>query len=148
MTFISWLRNIICVKQIVRPKNLVDIEHTEVYNLLKKEFGDIPIYLSDLQYKTTSLELLREFLRQDTTNEYSYIPELYDCDDYSYRLMGQLSIPGWSALPFGIIWTQTPRGGHALNCFIDKERKVWMVEPQNDSIYKIPSNWKPYFVIM
>ena len=59
-----------------------------------------------------------------------YLPEERDCDDHSYRLMGQLSIPGWSALSFGILWTFS----HALNCFVTENGGFRLVEPQTDQI--------------
>jgi len=70
------------------------------------------------------------------------------CDDFSFALMGHISNPSWGALPFGIVWTKIPGGAHAVNCFIDKNRDVWIVEPQNDAVYKCPSNWEPYLVMI
>ena len=58
-----------------------------------------------------------------------------------------MSIPGWSDLAFGIIWTDK----HALNCFVDENKKFWLVEPQNDKIMEDFEPWmgsQPRFVIM
>ena len=67
--------------------------------------------------------------------------------------MGDLSMPGWAALPFGIIWIGLDHSGHALNCFIDSDRKVWLIEPQSDAIisvdkYSKEHKFKAYLIVM
>ena len=115
---------------------------------LTAEFPDCPILLSDEDYKTTTKEELIRYLSEDTTNDYPYISEWYDCNNFSYTLMGRLSNPDWGCLPFGILWTDTPLGGHAVNCFVDYNRDVWIVEPQSDEVFELPDNWEPWIVIM
>ena len=121
---------------------------SEVLTILKSEFPDANIFLSDEIYEKISLPDLKEFLRKDDTNLYRYKPELFDCDDFSYRLMGNVSIPGLSGIPFGIVWTITENGGHALNCFIDEREQVWLVEPQTDEAFLPKDNWKVQLVMM
>ena len=70
------------------------------------------------------------FLAQDETNKMGYVDNERDCDDFSYRLMGQFSIPGWSHVCLGIVWT----GTHALNCFVDEDSRLMFIEPQSDEI--------------
>ena len=69
------------------------------------------------------------------------------CDDFSYRLMGQFSIPGWSDLAFGIVWTSKPYA-HALNCMIDEEERFWFVEPQTDELIETIEGVEARFIIM
>ena len=55
------------------------------------------------------------------------------CDDFSFRLMGQFSIPGWSDIAFGIAVSEV----HAYNCVIaenDGDIKAYLIEPQADRI--------------
>jgi len=130
------------------PYPLDDISFNELHALVTTEFPDAQIYLSDSKYKTTSVSQLSKFLTWDKTNEREYVSEWFDCDDYSYVLTGDIKIPGWEELPFGMLWTETPDGGHAVNVFVDNEKKVWIIEPQNDSIKKLPTGWKPYLVII
>ena len=54
----------------------------------------------------------------------------FNCDDYSFRLMGQVSNPGWSDIAFFIVWG----GTHAYNCFIDNTPQAYIIEPQLDKI--------------
>ena len=67
-----------------------------------------------------------------------FVAEDRDCDDFSYRLMGQFSIRGWSQLCLGIVWTHT----HALNCFVDENKKLWFIEPQTDKIQEGLEEWQ------
>ena len=122
---------------------------SEVLSLLRSEFGeDTAIFLSDEKYKSIPKNEFGKLLKLDDTDKSLYVPIYYDCDDFSFRLMGQLSIGDEASLPFGIIWVQTEKTAHALNVFIDDKEQVWLVEPQNDAIFKKPKKWSVYFVIM
>lgn len=134
--------------QIPAPQYLEGIGYSELRSILKAEFPSIALHLSDRDYKTTSKTELERFMKHDLTDARQYIAEYYDCDDFSYTLMGAISNPEWGALPFGILWANIPGGAHAVNCFVDKKRQVWIVEPQNDSIFACPDNWAPYFIVM
>lgn len=96
------------------------------------------IYISDNQYWLCSKVDIDTFLSLDATNKTPYVAEEHDCDDFSYRLMGQLSIPGWSGIAFGIVWTNL----HALNCLISEEGKFYFIEPQNDKLQESLESWQ------
>lgn len=151
---LSSIRKVLCNFLKCYDINISPFEYTRTYDaseiltLLRSEFNTGRIYLSDTVYKTVPKETLRKFLSKDSTNSFLYTPEFYDCDDFSYRLMGQLSTPGYGALPFGIIWVMTSRGGHALNVFVDDQEEIWLIEPQNDKIFKMPKDWKAYIIMM
>jgi hypothetical protein len=131
------------------PEEKEDIGNSEVYTILQAEFGkECKLYLSDREYKTTTVDELKRFLSNDIVDSYKYISEYYDCDDFSFALMGNMSVPEWSDLTFGILWSGTPNGGHAINCFIDIDREVWIIEPQNDNVFKLPDDWTPWVVMM
>ena len=130
------------------PKDLVDIQAGDIMNLIKQAFPKANIFLSDSTYKTTNIDELMRFLKDDKTNEYRYVSEYMDCDDFSYRLMGSIHNVEWGALPFGIVWLSKPSGNHALNCFVDNTHEIYFIEPQNDNIFICPSNWVPYLVII
>lgn len=132
----------------IPPEYLKDLTINEVYTILLSEFPEATLYLSDNKYKTVSKEQLKAYLHTNQVSENKYVSEYYDCDDFSFALMGELSNPEWGALPFGILWTKVPGGAHAVNCFIDSDHEVWIIEPQNDSIFKLPPDWVPYLVIM
>jgi len=121
------------------PKITSSIEMSELRDILKKACGEPRIYLSDIYYELIPKNEMLRFLNKDLTDLARYTPEYHDCDDYSYRLHGALSIPAWSGIAFGIAWSTT----HAYNVFVDDERRVWVIEPQTDRLME-PTNTSPY----
>jgi len=149
------LRNYICnmlkcsnTPSIPAPNPLDDLDSSEVLTILKAEFPKALILLSDEAYKTTTKSELERFLKEDIVDKWKYTSTYFDCDDFSFALMGNLSNPDWGCLTFGILWTSVPNGAHAVNCFISNSGKVYIVEPQNDDVFKLPDNWEPYLVMM
>jgi len=120
------------------PKSSSEISHEEVYRLLKSQFPKAKIYLSDSSYRLVIKSEIEKYLAEDKTDAEQYVAERYDCDDFSYRLMGQFSIPGWSDLTFGIVWTNL----HALNCILDENRHFWFIEPQTDKLTGQLESWQ------
>jgi len=112
------------------PKSNEIITLTELATMLHSKYQEASIHLSDSTYLLCDYDDVALFLAQDQTNKYGYSLEDYDCDDFAYRLMGQFSIPDWSNLCLGIIWTAT----HAFNLFISEDREIFFIEPQNDTI--------------
>lgn len=96
------------------------------------------IYLSDSQYWLCSEADVESFLKIDATNKDKYVPEEHDCDDFSYRLMGQLSTQDWSGIAFGIVWTNL----HALSCFVSDKGEFFFIEPQTDELQKTLQPWQ------
>jgi len=125
----------------------VDSKYLEI--ALRKEFGeDAIIYLVDYDYHLIDVGEMRNFLAEDKTNLAKYVPEYHDCDDFSFRLMGQVSTPGWSDIAFGIVFAHTPEGEHAVNCFVSATHAVLLIEPQTDEIMAKPENWQVFFCLI
>jgi len=119
------------------PGRIVDGNY--IYSVLLMNLPSAPhIYISDNEYELCPKEDLVNFLAWDKTNNYVYAKETFDCDDFTYRLTGNLSIPEWSRIGFGFIWTNL----HAFCLFIDNTGKLWYVEPQSDILY---DKWQDYF---
>jgi len=136
---LKWFQKPVNTSDILpEPKSSIVVDGGEVTNIIRARFPSCELFISDLNsYKLVSHEDLAWFLLQDQTNKGEYVVEKFDCDDYSYRLMGQVSVPNWSDLAFGIVWTDA----HALNCFIDEDKKFWFVEPQDDTIRENYPAW-------
>jgi len=116
------------------------------------------IHIGDRQYFAYSLEDLKDFLHRDGSDKLVYKPECFDCDDFSYVVMGrEKEWFGGSATEgskhnkcgstFGIVWgdirsteDDTESNPHAVNFFVDSNLDVWLVEPQTDHIWKPTSN--------
>ena len=121
------------------PTTYKAVDGSYIFNILNEKLPSAPhIYLSDNYYELCSKADYQAFLAWDKTNEYVYAKEVYDCDDFTYRLTGQLSIPEWSQIADGTIWTEA----HAFKLFIDDTGKLWFVEPQSDIMF---DTWQPYF---
>jgi len=130
-------------KSTVKPTSTKRIAFADLHKILRGITQSAPIHLSDRNYLLCNKADIKAFLATDTTNRNTYVQEKFDCDDFAYRLMGQMSVPYWSDLAFGILWTDT----HALNCFIDEAGEFYLVEPQTDEITK-PQDIKVRFIIM
>lgn len=111
------------------PKIIGEISTEKLYRFLKKKCRKAHIYLVDRIYQLIEMPEIERFLKEDKTNLIKYIPEYRDCDDFSFRLMGQFSIPEWSGLAFGIAFSRV----HAFNLFFDG-KDVYIIEPQSDKI--------------
>lgn len=124
------------------------IQNKDVRYLLKKQFPNAEIYLSDHRYGLITKEECINILLKDKTNTKKYISESHDCDDFSFILQG---IFADYDVPFGILWISKPYA-HGLNVVILKDKKerwkVWCVEPQNDRIYSPTSDYVAQMIIM
>ena len=125
-----WKQKTIVEPERIEPQSMIRVELAELRQILASAAPTANIQMADNWKFLCNYEDVALFLAQDQTNKLEYIAEEYDCDDFAFRLMGQFSVPGWAHLALGICWT----GTHALNCFIDEERKLWFLEPQNDTI--------------
>lgn len=113
------------------PKISGEIEYKELHKLLKKGLGrKAHIYLVDAKYQLIEKSEMERFLKEDKTDLLTYVPEYFDCDDFSFRLMGQFSTPGWGGIAFGISFSKV----HAFNIFVDAQKKIWILEPQSNNV--------------
>lgn len=87
------------------------------------------MYISDKEFKTMSLKQFTRILQYSPVRYIPYSKKYFDCDNYSFALMGLMKL-FVGDISFGIVWTDT----HAFNFFIDKDHKLWFVEPQNNKI--------------
>ena len=143
MSWLNIIRKIACAicgcqKSLPLSTSTAPINMEELWQLLYQRFPQMgALYLSDKVYRLCSLQDIREFLHQDATNHYLYEAENLDCDDFSYRLMGQFSVPRWSDLAFGIVWTNL----HALNIMVGVDKQVYFIEPQTDELLLELKDW-------
>lgn len=114
------------------PKSTKPIGYFPLKQMIREKFPGVVTYFSDIDYLLCGKDDIQRFLRADETDRHTYVKARYDCDDFAYRLMGQFSVPGWSHLAFGIVWTTN----HVMNCFVDEDMTFWFIEPQNDLLYR------------
>jgi hypothetical protein len=115
-----------------------ELSMNDAYQILLKVFPGASIYMPDLTYKTAPASEVQKIIDWSGSKNEKYLTEQFDCDDFAWLLMGSVSFYPWSALPFGTIWTNK----HALNFFIDDQKKLWFVEPQNGKIQDTLEAWQ------
>ena len=146
---ITDLQNKLNEYNVPAPATKGNISYQDLMTLVKTQLGNhVTVNLSDSDYKLIPKEEMDRFLKEDKTNTYNYVSEYFDCDDFSFKLMGAMKSPEWASIAFGVAWGDTPGGSHAFNCFVDSSRILWLIEPQSDKIFKKPNNWKVWFVII
>jgi hypothetical protein len=116
---------------------------------IKRLLPEAAVLLPDWEYWTTNVQDYMNFLELDDTDKAEYVDDFYDCDDFAYRLMGQLHHPLYGAFAHGISWSSV----HAFNCFIDWNLDLYLVEPQTDEIAlvkvgELPIDYKPEIIFM
>ena len=134
------LRAITCPDKIPMPEPVLRrmVTYGELYAELRNRFPNAQIFLSDTQKWLCDISDIETFLKLDQTNRMKYKSEALDCDDFAYRLMGQLSIPKWASLAKAIVWTDV----HALNGCFDTNMDWWFVEPQSNDIKNHLASWQ------
>lgn len=129
---------------ITPPKTTEKIYWGEVFNII--QFGlDIDsskIEVKDTYFKLAPLLEYRRMIEYSTVDKRLYVNEFYDCEDFAYALKGEFSIPKWAALPFGMVYLYKDGVYHAMNIFIDSNRQIWIVEPQNDKMFRPSKDFK------
>lgn len=103
------------------------LTRSEVHEVIRKYTSNE--YISDKNFKTMNITQFRRILRYSPIRYVPYSKKRFDCDNFSFALMGLMKLI-IGDISFGIVWTDT----HAFNFFIDKDNKLWFVEPQNNKI--------------
>ena len=121
------------------PDKSMELTGNQVDNIIRLRFPEGKVYISDSKnYYACSYDDIAYFLAQDQTNRQDYVSEKYDCDDFANRLYGQFSVPNWSDLCLGKMWTDK----HALNVMITQDKKLVFLEPQSDTISDDLADWQ------
>lgn len=129
-------------------------EIQETYNEIftvswwERLFGIACFRFADAAYKPVNIDKLREVLEQDKTDQMVYTKdeegkplEFFDCDDFTFALMGALHKDyETAAMPIFLTYVYTIQ--HALLTFY-YDGEIFAIEPQTDEIYWIPKGeWK------
>lgn len=126
------------LNQNIKEANVLGtISNQDVRNLLSKYCGNI--YLSDMNYKTTSMTEAKRFTIDTRVSYRQWISESHDCDNFSFASMGYWSKGLWS-FSYGIAWSMN----HAFNIMVDNNNQVWIVEPQTNVYTKIEESQGDY----
>lgn len=121
------------------------INFSSLFNILNKGIEGGQIHITDTKYNLCSRNDMKRFLSDNKINLRKYVKRTHDCENFSFSLMGRTSFM-MPSFAIGIIFVETKRGNHALNFFIDHNKKFWYIEPQTDEIFQ-SNEYRPYFAI-
>jgi len=139
---LRWLPRI----EVLKPEIVDIVDARTIRNRLREACPKLAhTFLSDEEYQITNKRSIQKFLELDDTDKNKYVPVWFDCDDFSYRLMGQFHRGKWACLAFGIAWSQT----HAYNIAVLDEG-VFIIEPQTDKLLLLTGKveWKDYETLL
>lgn len=142
------------VDKIVKTFTLHKIDADDLILELKRINPHIQVVCTDEWYQLRKKKEVEKFLEDDDTDKMQYVATIFDCDDYAVRLLGQFTVPKWSGACIGILMIgyNDKENGHALNIFMDVNEKLWIIEPQDDTItdfhiYMKKHNAYPYLAL-
>jgi diphthamide synthase subunit DPH2 len=139
------------VLQFFKKTELVgNLTNIEIEDLLSEKenpniinLSNARIYTLDEKYKIMKLKDLQIFLKKDLTNLYPYQENYRDCEDFAIYVWNNIK-KQYGNVAFGLgIGTS-----HSFNIYIDENKKVWAVEPQDDSIHDITGKYKPILIVI
>ena len=135
-----WLSKLLSpeVKVPYKPVSSKKVSLSELDMFLKDKFPDVSLFLSDNEYTLCHYDDVAYFLATSQIDKMEFVSEELDCDDFAAALWGEFSIPPWSALAVGLVWTEV----HTLNIVVTEDMKVLFLEPQTDEINEQLVSWQ------
>jgi hypothetical protein len=120
------------------PKGEI-VSSDEVVNIILSTFGrdyEYHLLVSDERYRLMTKEQLLNLLKQDKTDQYTWVEEDWDCDNFAEVLDGNIDEMTYpQGYAFGQLWFFTNTFGHAINFAILDTKELILIEPQNDEIF-------------
>lgn len=109
-------------------------------------FQSVCFHMTDTKCKEADPIIIKAILESDKTDKERYEAKFFDCDDFAFRLMGKFHEDrGAAAMPIYITSITTPRGKHALLSFYHNNQ-IYLIEPQNDTIFSVPKSYKLNYI--
>jgi hypothetical protein len=146
-----------------KPIKFKTISYIDLEKIIKEKLPctkDISLTTADAVYTLIPYDELYYYINHhDKTDQIKYKPELYDCDDFSTTLSGNVrawfstlvasrGVPSQQKMggpAFGIVHGDirskkdpTKSSPHGMNFFVDEKKRLWMVEPQTDVFFVEP----------
>lgn len=116
------------------------------------------IHMPDPQYYNPTVEEVKKILEDTKIDRLTYRKNKFDCDNFALGLKWKVSKLALGQdhreveYCVGIVWGKIKMDGewfgHAINWFIDDQKKLWFIEPQTDEIFdpegRIKEVWMMY----
>lgn len=90
------------------------------------------INITDDVLRITSIEEAQRYVERSMVQYKSWVAQDYDCDNFSASLYGYWS-DSLESFAFGMARSK----GHQFNIMIDKDKKIWIIEPQTARIMTV-----------
>jgi hypothetical protein len=113
------------------PESFGIITWQEEIKLLGEAFK-CPINITDNFLQVTSVEEAKKFTVESKIQYRKWTTESYDCDNFSASLYGY-----WSDSLKSFAIGMARSSNHQFNIMIDKDKKIWIIEPQNNKFMTI-----------
>lgn len=118
------------------------------------------VHTADARYGLFKDSDIVRFLEANTTDQYKYHAEGFDCDDFAFVLAGR--VREWyhgakqdCGAAFGMLWGDIRKDDapaeerpHAVNFYINEKQEIWLVEPQTDDLFKLNKYSRVDFAVM
>lgn len=131
------------------PTDFLVLPSSEVREILKTKLRCDHLHLADGNYACLNREDVEKFLSSSSIDKLKYKKQSFDCDDFARALDGRAC--EWFAgadveagIAFGILHGDIRKDDapdksrpHAINFFISKDKRVYLIEPQTDNIFKL-----------
>lgn len=122
------------------------IPYVDVIYAIRRDFvEDEFIFFDDSHYKSARLDPIRAVVESDLTDEFKYVANDFDCDDFTWGLMGAFHHNlETAAMPIFAVSVQYEKLGetryHRMIAFYYNGEMI-LIEPQSDRFYNVPEDW-------
>lgn len=122
-----------------KPPPVKAINSEEVYKLMEKKGwvnrGRPPMwFVLDSEFILPTEEEVQDIIKADRTEKQVYVPNSGDCDNYAFELRHAFGRRGWAVGMIAIDTGKPPL--HAIFFYINDERELVAIEPQNDKRFE------------
>lgn len=147
--YVNDIKNLILKVLPFLKKKGMKISSFELRRILSNFNCDV--VLPDEEYYLETEDKIREIIKKDKTDQLTYRPEAFDCDDFAYILKSTFVKEAYrdqkrlAPFAFGFVYGYYKGGGHAVNIYVNSDKQVKMIEPQSDRDIQLE---KVFFIFM
>ncbi len=135
------------LRPIAPPQIFGELNSSELRELLLEAFPNLNfnnVELADRRWKLTTVAEMNRALAKDDTDMMTWRKDWPDCDDFTRRLLGNLTVKGWWSILKGDIWVDWKENGKqyghsvAITALYDNEvdlnKGIYLIEGQTDAL--------------
>ena len=111
----------------------VKIKSEEIYKIMNQYGCQVMTPLDSYSYGIDLDDVMTIVRRNYQIRDTKYVAETMDCDDFAIAMWGLFNQRNLARFAFG--WARS--AGHAFNFFVDRNKNVWVIEPQGTSFMTI-----------